>query len=191
MVGVVSALPDDTWNEETARSVGKTAQAHSPQLQLPLLGVAAKYEPSARSRLLEEARGGSLGALEALGDVRTLSPEVATDLIAGLTAQVDRRIDSAHAGSFGFGGPDVGRGLALLNVWHPDAANWDPIFHLLEDQAVASNDKRGVLVILATLAERLPDDVRLHLEPIARAIARHPSAGQPAILHDLFGDAAD
>jgi HEAT repeat protein len=46
---------------------------------------------------------------------------------------------------------------------------------LLRDEAVGAGDKRGALQVLASLADRLPEEVRVDLRPIALAIS-DPSA---------------
>lgn len=180
---VVRAVPDDTWDEEAALRVGRATDGHHEDLRLPLLEVAGRHDAPARARLLETANHGSLDALAALGDVRTLSTEMVTNLINKLTLHVDQQVHDAHAGSFGFG-CDVGRNLALLNVWHPDVARWDPLYSLLEDKAVAGGHKVGALLLLASLAEHLRDDVRSRLRTIALVLADQPSSMRPSLLDD-------
>ncbi len=176
---VQDALPDDAWDEPAALRTGQRADAHHWSLRLPLLGVAARFDPAARAGLLKEARSGSLNALAALGDVRKLSPEVVSSLIHRLAELVSQQIRDAQgrdgrARSYGFGGHDYGQDLALLNVWHPTAANWDPLLDLLEDDAVIGEHKRGAFHLLAALADRVPHELRARLEAIAVAVAQRP-----------------
>jgi hypothetical protein len=179
---VVRAVPNDTWDQEAALRVGQAADAHHEDLRLPLLEVAARYDAQARARLVEQANHGSLDALAELGDVRTLSTEVVTNLINKLTVHVDQQVRDAHAGSFRF--EDVGRNLALLNVWHPDLARWEPLFSLLEDKAVAGGHKVGALLLLASVTEHLRDDVRSRLKTIALALTDQPLSVRSSSLDD-------
>ncbi|MEO7196250.1 MAG: DUF4365 domain-containing protein [Pseudonocardiaceae bacterium] len=175
---VVRAMPGDTWDEEAALSLVQAADAHHEDLHLSLLEVVARYDAQARARLVEKANCGSLDALAALGDVRTLSTGVVTNLINKLTTRVDQQVRDAQAGSYRLGGCDVGRNLALLNTWHPGVASWDPLFSLLEEESVAGGHKVGALLLLASVTEHLHGDVRSRLKTIALAIA-----GQPPSVH--------
>jgi hypothetical protein len=191
---VVHAVPDDAWDEEAALRVGQAVDAHHEDLRLPLLEVAARYDGQARARLIERANCGSLEALAALGDARRLSAEVVTNLIDKLTMHADQQVRDAQAGSFRFGGCDIGHNLVLLNVWHPDVASWDPLFNLLEEEAVAGSHKVGALLLLASVAEHLHDNVRSRLKTIALAIAGQPLPGRPSLLvneRDIVGAATE
>jgi hypothetical protein len=170
---VVRRMPTELWNDEDAARVGEKADAHRQDLRLPLLGVAARHDPAARERLMEEARNGSLDALAALGDVRDLPTDVVTNLIPELSQRVDGQVLEAQGGRFGFG-HDVGHALAVLNVWHPGAADWDPLLNLLQAPTVIGDHKQGALEVLTSLTERLPEDVQSRLREIAAAIAEQP-----------------
>jgi HEAT repeat protein len=112
--------------------------------------------------------------------VTQLSSEIASDIISGLASRVAQTRSDARQGRYGFGGHDIPQALALLNAWHPDVANWDPLFELLDDDVVSPADKRGALETLASLADRLTDDVRGRLKSIAVKVAERPSAVPPS-----------
>ena len=114
-VRVVDALPDDAWTEETALRVGKGADGHDPALRLPLLKLIVRYSETAKARLLAEARGGSLEALAALGDVRNLSAEAVSNAITSLSEEAEQQIRDAQAGNYNFG--DVGRAVTGRFAW--------------------------------------------------------------------------
>jgi hypothetical protein len=122
-----------------------------------------------------------------------LSEDAITRLIEQLAEQVTQQVSEAHAGRYGLGGPDVGRTLVILNAWHPEQANWEPIFTLLPDPAVAPDHKQGALQALANLASRLPEDVRARVAPIARSLAASSASAVPALFgshHSINGVAA-
>jgi hypothetical protein len=171
---MINVLPRDVWTEEIARRIERQADEHDPALRLPLLGVLARYDNAAREQLMAEAHQGSLDALAELGDVQKLSPKVVVALISGLARQVEQQIGDAHGGGYGFGGHDIGKALALLNAWHPEQAQWDPLLRLLSDPAVATGHKQGALHTLATLASVVPDEIRARLRPIAVKVAKQP-----------------
>jgi hypothetical protein len=184
---VVHALPGETWDEETGLAIGQDVDGHDGALRWRLLAVTAQYDPAVRALLVEEARTGSLDALGALGDVRSVSSEAVGPLIELLAERANAKVRDARAGSFGMGGHDVGYALALLNLYHQANANWDALLELLDDRAVAGNDKRGALQVLAALEQHLPDHVRPRLETISMAVA-----GQPLLpCAALFGDERD
>jgi hypothetical protein len=172
---VVDALPDEMWDEEVALRLGHNADIHHDALRLPLLGLAAGYNTSAREKLVEETRAGSMQALVRFGDVRTLPTDVVGNLTSGLAQQVDELVRDAHRGKFGGGGYDVGLLLALLSVNHPSAAKWDSILNLLEDDAVDHSHKRGALRVLASSVDHIPNHVEQRLRSIAVTVAKQPS----------------
>lgn len=172
---VVSGLPEGVWNAGSAEQLQRVLEEHHAALRLPLMGVVARHDTSAMAELIEEAGTGALGALAATGDVRLLPTTVAATLVMRLNEQANRRISEAHRGSYGLGGHDVGHALALLNAWHPHAAAWDPLLELLGDRVVSGSHKLGALGVLAGLSDRLPEDVRARLRPIARSLVEHPA----------------
>lgn len=184
---VVEALPDDDWTEESALQVAVVAHAHHTVLEMPLLGVVSRYSEDARLRLLGDAKAGSLDALAALGDVRVLTEAVVTALITSLAAHVDTQVEEAHSGAFGMGGHDVGGTLALLDLWHPALALWEPVVRLIQDTAVIGEHKHGALRYLTRLADRIPDDWRAALLAAARKAAESP----PSTHLRLFGEGMD
>ncbi|MBB6397403.1 hypothetical protein BKA00_004317 [Actinomadura coerulea] len=172
---VVDALPASIWTPEVVAAIGGRAEDHHWSLRFPLLGLMSKYDSSVKDRLVQEACDGSSEALSALGRAQELSAEVAASLIAGRVSLVDQQIREAHSGQFGFGGADHGRTLAVLNIWHPGVADWEPLFRLLEDPMVVGDHKRGALRVLTASVDHLSSDVRQRLISIATAVADQQS----------------
>jgi len=186
---VVAAVPEEEWDQEFALQLLAAADGHYEDLKLAVLGVAARFDRSAKSRLMDEARTGSLNALGALGDVRRLDADVVTKQIAELTQGVSRRISDASVGSYGSGGHDVGRALALLCAWHPGLANWESLLALLRHPQVAGFDKRGALGVLSSLVDQIPAPIRQQLEDLVKS---NPENARPptTIFSDDDGDLA-
>jgi hypothetical protein len=184
---VVGSLPSEVWDQDTALCLGERADAHHAVLRRRSQEVAAQYDPSAREVLLEEARAGSLDALSALGDVRSLSSDVVGPIVQVLAAQARTTVRNAKEGSFATGGHDVGRALALLNLWHEADADWEALLTLLEEETVVGNDKRGALRVLASNPARLPEPVRERLQTGVVAVVGRP----PAQHVSMFGEERD
>jgi Domain of unknown function (DUF4365) len=189
---VAGALPPDSWGKEAIKRLASRSDDHWP-LQMVIYELAARYDPDIRAALLAEAEAGSLDALGALHKTDGLSEDAITRLIEQLSEQVTQQVSEAHAGCYGGGGPDVGRTLVILNAWHPEQANWEPIFTLLPDPAVAPDHKQGALQALAAMASRLSEDVRARVAPIARSLAESSPSAIPALFgshHSISGVAA-
>jgi hypothetical protein len=184
---VVTVIPGELWSPEAANDIARNVEAHHNALRIPLLGIVARYDDVTRDRLIAEAGNGSLDALAAFGDVRELPHEVVAGIVEQLAARVEQQVQDAAAGSFGFGGPDFARALALLNIWHPSAANWDPLLVLLADNAVAGSHKEGAFRLLAVLSDRIPHAVHERLRELAVDVSGRP---QPSVPFPFFGDAA-
>jgi hypothetical protein len=183
---VVHALPDNAWTEETAVRAGQDADSHDPALRFQLLGLAARFSDTAKTRLMEEARRGSLEAIAALGDVRDLPAEAAADAVTSLSEQADQQVQDARTGNYNFGG--VGQMLALLDLWHPGSAKWDALLNLLADDSVAGGHKMPAFQVLASATDLIPDEIRSRLGTIALAAAERPARRDLPL--PIGGDAA-
>jgi hypothetical protein len=191
---VLEALPDVVWTAETASRARMGADQHHDMLRLPLLGIAARYDATAATTLLALAREGSLAALISIGDVRQLPTDVADALTDRLGEAAESIIADAHSGKFRIGGYDIGAALALLNVWHPASARWDPLLRLLADNSVMPSSKRGAMGSLASLAENLPAEASERLLPIVGSIAKREAPAAAEALdeqRDAAGEAAN
>ena len=189
---VLRRLPSRAWTPELAVRAKPKPREHHPELRIGLLGIAARYDDGAQRSLYERARRGSLDALSSLNSVVDLPPRVVSALIGEMAQQVEGQIADAHRGKFGFGSHDVPEALVLLNAWHPDQAQWAPIIKQLSDPAVAIGSKQRALVILANLADRLPEQVRDELRPVAEALCQDERGGREIPFepdHDLVGRA--
>lgn len=170
---LVKRLPARVWTLERAQRAGERADGDNWELTYPLLGAAALQIPHFRDRLKAEAHDGSLEALSALGDVRELGADLAQSLIAKMTGMLDLRIQQVARGQFGGGGHDVGRALAMLNIWYPQCANWEILYRLLGSTRWGEY-LNGALNVLASSSDRLPEQVAAKLGPIVAAIAGGP-----------------
>lgn len=187
---LVYALPDQVWDPAEAARARETAAGHNDRLRIQLLRVAALHrDQPARAALIEEAAAGSFDAAGALGDVRELPGRVVATQVSKLASSARRTVTDAHEGNHGIGS-DVGRSLALLNVWHPEQAAWDPLVELLADGAVSADAKRGTLRVLAVHTDRIPDTTREALVPAVSRIAKKQMPGFVMDRRDASAEAA-
>jgi hypothetical protein len=184
---VILALPDSAWTGDDAAELASGAAQHEFPLPDVLRGVAARLgDHAAQEYLVDQVRAGSLDALGALGDVTQLDSAVAAAQVASLAESVGQIVSDAHEGTHGVGS-DVCRALALLNVWHPEVANWEAVVDLLADDQVAVDAKRGTLTLLADNVERIPDQAQEPLADAAQRMARREGTVVPS----LFGRPRD
>lgn len=187
---LVYALPDQAWDAAQAARAHETAGRHNDRLRIGLLRVAARHgDEPARAVLLEEAEAGSLDAAAALGDVRELPKPVVATQVAKLAASARETVTDAHAGKHGMGG-DGSESLALLNVWHPEQADWVPLVELLDDGVVSADAKRGALRLLAMHTDRIPAATREKLVPAVTRIAKKQMPGFVMDQRDASAEAA-
>lgn len=179
---LLTALPESAFEPGDAAILAASADQHHFPLPNTILGVAANLgDQAARELLVEQAMQGSLDALGELGDVRDLDTAVAEAQVNRLADSARRVVAAAKRGTFGIGS-DVCYPLALLNIWHPEVAQWDPVLELLGEDAVMVDDKRGALRLLADVAERIPDEVRDPLTDTVARIARQ----EGDVMHSLL-----
>ncbi|HET8815621.1 MAG TPA: hypothetical protein VFM51_11800 [Solirubrobacterales bacterium] len=175
------SMPTAAWSQELAQELGSGADRHHTVLEQALLGIAVRHggDDEARKRLLREAREGSPAALGELGSVVELSEEAAAEIIARLSERVRDRIAEA-TGRISHGGRDPAEALAVMNLWHPAMAEWDPLLELLRTEGMADSYMLRTLVALASSAERIPPSVARRLRPtITDLVSRTPLERSP------------
>jgi hypothetical protein len=156
------ATPDEraAWREAAA------AQPHRV-LAATMLGLLARDDEGSRAQLLIRVAHGDWDALEALGHVRQLDSEVVRQLAAETAQTLEGIMAQAEAGSFGLSFRDPARSLAVLGIWHPDAAPWDVLLRFLAHERVAGEHKRDACLVLAAGADQLPEPIRSALRDLA------------------------
>jgi hypothetical protein len=186
---VVRQLPHSAWNAGDADQADSAARQHSYPLDGVLLGVATRLgSDAARQHLLSRVASGFYNDLNGVADVRDLDAQLAKPQIATLAGSARRIITDAQEGRYGIG-VDTVRTLTLLNLWHPDVAEWEPVLEVLASDAVPVDNKSATLTLLAEQAPRIPDDIRARLIPTARRIAAREGAATPGLFRG-DGDAA-
>ncbi|GAA4893156.1 DUF4365 domain-containing protein [Actinomycetospora straminea] len=163
------ALPADRWEADTAARLAATAPTHHEELRVVAHEIAALHHPVERDALLPLIRQGSQAALSAFGDVRELPAETAGAYVGHLVASCEDIQLRAKNLSRAEGGDRLSD-LAMLNGWHPDQAQWEPLLKVLADPLVWPKDKNAALRRLAQLRSQLSDAVARKLRPIAEEI---------------------
>lgn len=184
------AIPDRAWaNEDLARL--KSRVGDRPEIRDAIDSILAENDDATRQRLIEKVRSGSVAALDALPDVRILDHNAAKSVINVLINQLIKQRDLAHQGSFSAGGRDLGRTIALLNVWHPNAAQWEPIIELLADPSTAADHLAGTLAVLSWTPEQIPSSVAERILPLLSHLMQHAPIQNPISTTDVRGLAAE
>ena len=190
---VIRQLDAATWTAGSASRAWARAQGDHETLRYPLLGVAAAFHDDARQSLLADIRSGSADALSAFGDVRDLAPDVAAQAISTFASRMLETITVARQGLFTMGAPDAGDIVTLLNLWHPDQAEWTTLLELLADPLVSPNDRISPIRRLAHQANQIPESQRNLIAGIAANLAQQPPPRPAALMgmpQDISGPAA-
>jgi len=154
--------PDDrtSWREAAL------TQPH-PALAAVMLGLLGSNDEAARGILLARAAQGDMNALEALGDVRQLEPQVVRRLTATDAQALEAIIRQAEAHTFALRLRDPARTLAVLGSWFPNETPWDVLVRYLGHDRVTGEHKREACLVLAAHADQLPEAVRSSLRDLA------------------------
>lgn len=188
------SMPAAAWSQGLARDLSAGADRHHTILEQALLGIAARHggDNEARKRLLREARDGSPAALGELGSVVELPEDAAAEIIARLSERVRKRIAESK-NQISYGGRDPAEALAVMNLWHPAVAEWNPLLELLGAEGMADSYMLRTLVALASSVERIPPQVVRSLRPIiAGLVSRTPLQRSPLDSRaDVRGPALD
>jgi Domain of unknown function (DUF4365) len=178
---VVRQLPHSAWNAGDADQADSVARQHSYPLDGVLLGVATRLgSDAARQHLLSRVASGSYNDLNGIADVRELDDQLVKPQIATLAGSARGIITDAQEGHYGIG-VDAVYALTLLDLWHPDVAEWEPVLEVLASDAVSVDNKSATLTLLAEQSQRIPGGIRTQLIPTARRIAAREGAPTPGL----------
>lgn len=108
-------------------------------------------------------------------------------MIGHLSERVGQRIEEAKQGSFGLGGYDLLDALVLLNVWHPEVANWSMVEASLALPNAHGEHVEGAIHRQGQVAEQLPAELKEQLRPHLDRIAHRVPPDMP----DLFAARGD
>ncbi len=170
---LLDRLPEAAWTNEDADRLVERSSTDGFPLAGTLLGLASSLgSEDARARLVAEMADGSFDALTNAGDVRQLDASVVSKQIGVLGSSLKKAIADARNGTHGIGG-DTGRTLVLLNLWHPTLADWNVVLELLRENAVAIEQKRGALILMAQMVDRIPLAIRDDLATTTLELARY------------------
>jgi hypothetical protein len=177
---VLTSLERSAWDLQSAAEAREASARHEPELGEVLLGCAARRgDTDARAQLSKRAEGGDIEALWGLGAARDLPAAVAKAAARALGDQAAKIAAGSREGSVSIGPRDPAHSLARLNAWHPDQANWGPLFELLEEQTVPARMKRGALLELSWRAEELPEDAASRAAKIAKVLSEGKTEPSP------------
>lgn len=188
---VLKAISPSVWTNHDMERLANRPADDNKELTKEIDWLLAKHDAATRERLLEKIRGGSLQTLEEFPDIRALSLEEVRPIIEVLQTGLGQQKDEARQGSYGYGGPDLGNILTILNMWHPEAADWEPIVDLLAEQSASTHQLSGTLLALSWMPERVPEHIVERVTPLLRErMTRTPSQSSP-VHQDVRGGAAD
>lgn len=129
----------------------------SPSMSAAFLGVLiACGDSAAEAELLRRTETGDI---DAIGEVRSpadLAPRTGQHVIGLAASHCQQQLEEAHRNSWGLGGWDWARLLALCSFHFPEHARWDPVIDIVLDPQVAQEHKAGAVRALTTRADQLP-----------------------------------
>ncbi|WP_204807157.1 HEAT repeat domain-containing protein [Mycobacterium riyadhense] len=144
------------------------------ELAEEIVAVLAAGDDTARRELTEQIANGDLAALEAFGDVRDLDATTVVGLVQSLTDKINKQVTELRSGQSSRGRNSFAATLIIVNAWHPEQANWDPVHTLLSTSSGFTYHLRGPLEVLARLNEHVPADIAVRLEPVLRGLMTSP-----------------
>ena len=129
---VLKLIPETDWTPADIICI-RQREDDNWELRDALVGIAAAANHDAEEELLNALRQGRTRMLSNVRDASVIPQDVAGALIVVLSGSVRNEVTEARAGTFY---RNDARSLAMLNVWHPDVADWTPIYELLHEPRV-------------------------------------------------------
>ena len=122
--------------------------------------------------LLAALRRGETRLLSTVRDASIIPQDVVEAQIVALSESVRREISDAREGRFM---RSDGRTLAMLNIWHPDVADWAAVHELLEEPRIRPTSPPSLMDLLSPAADHLSSDVREALLPRLEYVRDRPT----------------
>jgi hypothetical protein len=118
---------------------------------------------------LPRIEAGDAQALTSWGDVRDLPAAAAAGMTKASAGAVQAELAAARKGMYSFGTHSPMRRLVLMNVWHPDSAEWGTVIEAASDEKYGSSDLLPGLELMVTHVAHIPDSVKSDLrQPLGR-----------------------
>ncbi|WOC14032.1 hypothetical protein MP11Mi_31440 [Gordonia sp. MP11Mi] len=188
---LLSRIPSEMWAEADYRALAERHDSDNFELTEAISKVLADGDPAIRNDLLEKVSTGDLSARAAFGDVRDLPTSAVAGLIASLVGKVSEDVEKLRRGQYSWRSVDYGATLLLVNAWHPEQSDWEPIFSLLTVKTAYSQHLSRPLTYLKNLGYRVPETVKDRLVPVLRGLIADPPSPDPFLGgNNIGGDAA-
>jgi hypothetical protein len=158
---VLKAIPEDDWTTDDLERMRLRADDNW-ELKDALIAITAVTDDDAREELLDALRQGGTRMLPSVSDVRSIPRDVVEAQIAVLSESVRREAEEARAGTFY---RHDSRNLAMLNIWHPEVAEWNPIYELLSELRVVPSSLISLASLIRDASTHIQPDVRDQLLP--------------------------
>ena len=188
---VLKSIDPSAWTSHDMEMLATRAASDHEELREAIDRLLAQHDPTTRERLIEQLRTGSLKALNSLPDVRRLDAETIRPIIQVLNEKLTQQREEARHGGYGIGGRDLGQTLTLLNMWHPQVADWKPIIELLADPLSAAHHLGGTLSALSWTPTQVPAHIAEEITPLLREWMARTPVDDPFNPTDIRGQAAD
>lgn len=131
-------------------------------------------DPEVLRILLDRAVEGDSAALAGISHVDRLDEAAATSVLEREAETLERIVADAHEGTHHMFARDPFHAFVVVATAFPERAPWQKLIRLLEHPGVATDHKRSGCMVLASLADELPEPVREELIRIVPAIGRTP-----------------
>jgi hypothetical protein len=161
LVRVLKAIPQGDWTTNDLERI-RLRVDDNWELKDALIGIAAVSDDDSQEALLDALRQGRTRMLPSVADVRSIPRDVAEAQIAVLAESVRREVEAARAGTFY---RRDSRNLALLNIWHPEVADWTPIYELLNEFRVLPRSLISLATLVRDASTHIRQEIRDQLLP--------------------------
>lgn len=150
------ALPEDAWTHADRAWMVSLIDVAPAAVRRVFQRLTAPTDANMNDRLLTELRDGAVDALAGVNDVRALPADVVIKVINGLVPRVQTLCSHARTGRFDIGGSAL-TDLVLLNLWHPDQADWAAVIESVNNSPLSAEQLRGPVQLIVSMAEKVPE----------------------------------
>lgn len=156
---LMNNIEDWQWSQDQMEQIASRPEGDNFELKDKFNSLVASRDPEFRASLASQIEEGNVSALASWGNVRDLPEVAARGMVNYTTKALAKDLESARKGIFGFSGTSLLHRLVLLNVWHPESAEWESCVEAIVDRSSSPNDLAPGLQLMTLHSDKLPAEV--------------------------------
>lgn len=188
---VIRRIRERVWTDDQLDRGLALTQSEGGQTARAIEYLAARRRPTIREAVVDRIAAGDWDALGSVDSVADLPAGAVEVLIRERSLGVDRVVNNARRSSYSVSTKDVLRDLVLINIWHPEGANWTPVIDAFSEPMVQAGHQVPSLELLAQIGNMIPSEIQRKLVEVLVNLRTKQPRGELFEQSDVRGPALE